>query len=180
MGETGNPSSASRMAGRQRLRQRDGAVLLEQLGPSASAPGTVIGLGAIAGHRLLSPRRGARRESCRAPTRPLALSADQPLSLADQISANMSPPIPVMCGSTRLSTAAAVTAASMALPPPLEHGQTRGRSERLAGGDHAVRGVDRRATRRCARRRGLGCQRRDQENRRGNCESGSDWVELRG
>jgi hypothetical protein len=29
----------------------------------------------------------------------------------------MSPPMPVMCGSTTFSTAAAVTAASMALPP---------------------------------------------------------------
>ena len=38
-------------------------------------------------------------------------------SLADQTMANMSPPIPVICGSTTFSTAAAVTAASIAFPP---------------------------------------------------------------
>ncbi len=37
--------------------------------------------------------------------------------MALQISANMSPPTPVIIGSTTESTAAAVTAASIALPP---------------------------------------------------------------
>ncbi len=51
------------------------------------------------------------------PARPLALSATSFCSLASQTIANMSPPMPVMCGSVTLSTAAAATAASTALPP---------------------------------------------------------------
>jgi hypothetical protein len=51
------------------------------------------------------------------PARPLAFSATSFWSLASQTIANMSPPMPVMCGSVTLSTAAAVTAASTALPP---------------------------------------------------------------
>ena len=51
------------------------------------------------------------------PARPLALRATSFCSLATQTIANMSPPIPVIIGSTTLSTAAAVTAASIALPP---------------------------------------------------------------
>ena len=53
----------------------------------------------------------------RLPDRPLALSPYSLWSLADQTMANRSPPIPVIGGSTTLSTAAAVTAASTALPP---------------------------------------------------------------
>src|SRR5438876_10295183 len=53
----------------------------------------------------------------RLPARPLPLSPYSRRSLADHTMANMSPPIPVICGSTTLSTAAAVTAASTALPP---------------------------------------------------------------
>src|SRR5207247_2486070 len=53
----------------------------------------------------------------RLPDRPLALSPYSLWSFADQTRANRSPPIPVIGGSTTLSTAAAVTAASMALPP---------------------------------------------------------------
>src|SRR2546430_1406438 len=53
----------------------------------------------------------------RLPDRPLALSPYSLWSLAAQTMANRSPPIPVIGGSTTLSTAAAVTAASTALPP---------------------------------------------------------------
>ena len=49
--------------------------------------------------------------------RPLALSALMDFSLAFQISANRSPPIPVDMGSTTFRVAAAATAASTALPP---------------------------------------------------------------
>ena len=49
--------------------------------------------------------------------RPLALSPTSLCSFADHTMVNMSPPGPVIIGSTSPSTAAAVTAASMALPP---------------------------------------------------------------
>ena len=48
---------------------------------------------------------------------PLALSALRDLSLAFQISANRSPPMPVDMGSTTFRVAAAAIAASTALPP---------------------------------------------------------------
>jgi len=51
------------------------------------------------------------------PLRPLAFNPYRFLSFADQTMANRSPPMLVMCGSTTASTAAALTAASMALPP---------------------------------------------------------------
>ena len=51
------------------------------------------------------------------PDRPLESSPTSRPSSADHSSANMSPPIPVMCGSTTFSTAAAATAASTAFPP---------------------------------------------------------------
>ena len=53
----------------------------------------------------------------RAPARPLALSPTMRCSSASQMIANMSPPTPVIIGSTTLSMAAVVTAASIALPP---------------------------------------------------------------
>jgi len=53
----------------------------------------------------------------REPARPLAFSATSFCSLARQMMANMSPPKPVMCGSATLSTAAAASIASIALPP---------------------------------------------------------------
>ena len=46
--------------------------------------------------------------------------------------------MPFMLGSTTASTAAAVTAASIALPPSCNTLQARRRCQRLAGGDHAV------------------------------------------
>ena len=49
--------------------------------------------------------------------RPLAFSARSVFVFASYTIANRSPPMPVIDGSTTASTAAAVTAASMALPP---------------------------------------------------------------
>lgn len=53
----------------------------------------------------------------REPDRPLPFRPTNFFSLADQSRAKRSPPAPVIIGSTTLSTAAAVTAASIALPP---------------------------------------------------------------
>src|SRR2546429_7331667 len=53
----------------------------------------------------------------RRPARPLEFKPYSLRSLADHTMANMSPPIPVIIGSATLSRAAAVTAASTALPP---------------------------------------------------------------
>ena len=63
------------------------------------------------------PRASSVSRVMSEPARPLAFSATSFCSLASQTIANMSPPMPVMCGSVTLNTAAAVTAASMALPP---------------------------------------------------------------
>ena len=52
--------------------------------------------------------------------------------------AKRSPPAPFIVGSTTASTAAAVTAASMALPPDCSTLQARRRRQRLAGRDGAV------------------------------------------
>ena len=90
----------------------------------------------------MSAARAARRESSPAPARPLALSPMSRLSFADQISANMSPPIPVMCGSTRVENRGRGHRCIEGVSATLEHRETRGRGERLAGGDHSVRGVD--------------------------------------
>src|SRR5689334_14581836 len=65
----------------------------------------------------LKPRASSVSRVMSDPARPLALSATSLPSRASQARANMSPPIPVMCGSVTLRTAAAVTAASIALPP---------------------------------------------------------------
>ena len=71
--------------------------------------------------RIGEPGRKLRARSTsrvmREPARPAAFSATSFCSRASQTMANMSPPMPVMCGSVTLRTAAAATAASMALPP---------------------------------------------------------------
>jgi len=75
--------------------------------------------------RAIVPRPGMRvrprfTSSSRvisAPARPLAFSPMSFFSLPTQTTANMSPPMPTIIGSTTVSTAAAVTAASIALPP---------------------------------------------------------------
>ena len=82
----------------------------------ASAPGTVTD----STPRCVpdtNPRAASVSRVMREPARPLALSATSFRSFASHTMANMSPPIPVMCGSVTLSTAAAVTAASIAFPP---------------------------------------------------------------
>ena len=81
----------------------------------ASAPGTVT----LSAPRCMRvrPRFTSSSRVINVPARPLALSATSFFSFALQMSANMSPPRPVIIGSTTASTAAAVTAASIALPP---------------------------------------------------------------
>jgi dolichol-phosphate mannosyltransferase len=80
------------------------------------APGTVMGSAPNSG-TVSCPFPVSASRVIREPERPLALSPTRRRSRADQRIAKRSPPMPVMCGSTRLSTAAAVTAASTALPP---------------------------------------------------------------
>ena len=109
----------------------------------ASAPGTVTDLDASRG-MCVRPRFTNSSRVISDPARPLALSATRCFSLALQMSANMSPPMPVIIGSTTESTAAAVTAASIALPPFCEHADRGGRGERLARRGDAVRRVHRR------------------------------------
>ena len=80
------------------------------------APGTVTASAPLPGIRSCPWARsasGVRSE----PDLPLASRPTSSWSLADQRMANMSPPMPVMWGSVRFSTAAAATAASTALPP---------------------------------------------------------------
>src|SRR5207253_2217873 len=80
------------------------------------APGTVTSSTLSCGI-VAWPFASSASRVMRLPARPLPLSPYNRRSLADHTMANMSPPIPVICGSTTLSTAAAVTAASTALPP---------------------------------------------------------------
>src|SRR5438445_8522990 len=80
------------------------------------APGTVTSSTLSCGI-VAWPFASSASRVMRLPARPLPLSPYSRRSLADHTMANMSPPIPVICGSTTLSTAAAVTAASTALPP---------------------------------------------------------------
>ena len=116
IGLTGNPCSARRIAGLSASASEIVPYFSSSAAQPESAPGTVTGS---------APKRGTRRcprliSSSRVmsePERPEALRPTRRFSRADHRMANMSPPIPVMWGSTRLSTAAAVTAASMALPP---------------------------------------------------------------
>ena len=82
----------------------------------ASAPGTVTDMTPCCDPGR-KPRACSVSRVMSEPARPLALSATSFCSFASQTIANMSPPMPVMCGSVTLSTAAAATAASMALPP---------------------------------------------------------------
>ena len=82
----------------------------------ASAPGTVIDSTPCCDPDL-KPRDASASRVIREPARPLALSATNFCSLASHTMANMSPPMPVMCGSVTLSTAAEVIAASIAFPP---------------------------------------------------------------
>ena len=82
----------------------------------ASAPGTVTVSAPRAGIRF-RPRASSASRVMSAPARPLALIATSRCSFATHTVANMSPPMPVIIGSVTDSTAAAVTAASIALPP---------------------------------------------------------------
>src|SRR5438552_14346723 len=81
-----------------------------------SAPGTVTSSTLCCGI-VACPFASSASRVMRLPARPLALSPYSLRSLADHTMANMSPPMPVIGGSTTFSTAAAVTAASTALPP---------------------------------------------------------------
>src|SRR5437660_1128105 len=81
-----------------------------------SAPGTVTSSTLCCGI-VAWPFASSASRVMRLPARPLLLSPYSLRSVADHTMANMSPPIPVIGGSTTLSTAAAVTAASTALPP---------------------------------------------------------------
>ncbi len=82
----------------------------------ASAPGTVT-VSAPREGICFRPRPSSVSRVMSAPARPLALMATRRCSFATHTIANMSPPIPVIIGSVTDSTAAAVTAASIALPP---------------------------------------------------------------
>jgi hypothetical protein len=82
----------------------------------ANAPGTVTERAPVPG-TCVSPAATKPATSTFDPDRPEASRPINRPSRADQTMANMSPPIPVMCGSVTLSTAAAATAASTALPP---------------------------------------------------------------
>ncbi len=81
-----------------------------------SAPGTVTERAPLPGTSSGSSAASAST-SIFEPDLPLASRPTRRPASASHRMANMSPPMPVMCGSVTLSTAAAATAASMALPP---------------------------------------------------------------
>ena len=116
MGVTGNPSRAYRMAGSSAAASVRLPWVRTSSSHPASAPGTVTDMTPCSDPER-KPRAASVSRSISEPDRPLALSATSRRSRASHTMANMSPPMPVMCGSVTLSTAAAVTAASMALPP---------------------------------------------------------------
>src|SRR6266568_3324637 len=82
----------------------------------ARAPGTVTSSTLSVG-MVRWPRASTASRVMRRPARPLEFKPYSLWSFGDHTIANTSPPIPVIIGSVTFSTAAAVTAASMALPP---------------------------------------------------------------
>ena len=116
MGVTGKPSSATRMAGASTSAKVIVPNLSSRAAHPATAPGTVTDPGPLAGTSTRPAAASASRDMPD-PDRPLESSPTSRPSSADHSSANMSPPIPVMCGSTTFSIAAAATAASTAFPP---------------------------------------------------------------
>ena len=81
----------------------------------STAPGTVTDRAPLDGMRAWPARTSASHDAAR-PVGPLAFSPCSRPSGSHTI-ANRSPPMPVIVGSTTARTAAAVTAASTALPP---------------------------------------------------------------
>ncbi len=116
MGVTGNPSSASSMAGCSSSASGLEPYLWFSAPQPAMAPGTVTAPGPDPGTRS-KPSARIRSADMFAPARPVASSPTSLPSSADQKRANRSPPSPVMCGSTSDRTADAAIAASNALPP---------------------------------------------------------------
>lgn len=115
-GLTGNPSSARRMAGASTSPNVLVPYLVRSAFQPASAPGTVTARAPVLG-AVVSPAATKPATSTFDPDLPEASRPTRRFSLADQRMANMSPPMPVMWGSVTLSTAAAATTASIALPP---------------------------------------------------------------
>src|SRR5881398_1649447 len=116
IGVTGKPCSAYSIAGTSAC---DSVIVPKRCSNAcqpASAPGTVTSSTLSVG-MVRWPRASTASRLMRRPARPLEFKPYSLRSLADHTMANMSPPIPVIIGSVTFSTAAAVTAASMALPP---------------------------------------------------------------
>ena len=82
----------------------------------STTPGTVTASGPYSGMRF-TPRFANSSGVAARPARPLALSPASRFAFGSYTIANRSPPIPFIVGSTTERTAAAVTAASIALPP---------------------------------------------------------------
>lgn len=82
----------------------------------ATDPGIVTVSGPCSGS-VVTPRAASASASARAPARPLEFNAVRLPVFPSRTSAKRSPPTPVIVGSTTASVAAAVTAASTALPP---------------------------------------------------------------
>ena len=116
IGVTGKPSSASAMAGATSSASGRLPYFSFSAPQPAIAPGTVTAPGPEPGTRS-NPSARIRSGVMFVPARPVASSPTSRPSSADQKSAHRSPPSPVMCGSTRESTAEAAVAASKALPP---------------------------------------------------------------
>ncbi len=116
IGDTGNPLSASAIAGLSACASEMVPYFWSSVCQPATAPGTMIDSAPSRG-TAVRPRAASVSRVMSAPARPLALSPTSLWSLADQNSANMSPPGPVIIGSTKPRTAAAVTAALNAFPP---------------------------------------------------------------
>jgi len=116
IGVTGKPCSAYPMAGASAC---DSVIVPKRCSSAcqpASAPGTVTSSTLSVG-MVRCPRASTASRVMRRPARPLEFKPYSLRSFADHTMANMSPPIPVIIGSATFSTAAAVTAASIALPP---------------------------------------------------------------
>jgi hypothetical protein len=116
MGDTGNPSSAIRIAGSSTCASESVPNFSSSAAQPDNAPGTVIGSAPRDG-MLVRLRCASASRVISEPERPLPFSPYSRAARADHTIANMSPPMLTMCGSTTVSTAAAATAASIALPP---------------------------------------------------------------
>ena len=116
IGVTGKPFSAYPMAGASAC----ASVIVPKRWSSASqparAPGTVTS-STLSAAMVRCPRASRASRVIKRPARPLEFRPYSLRSFDDHTRANMSPPMPVIIGSVTLSTAAAVTAASTALPP---------------------------------------------------------------